>query len=727
MHFRKKQSTLSVLEAVDSLSVIAELNASAEKERVEPEEFVEEMPEEHLRKRSWYNSADFSFNMQKVKETFNTLYEYLKNIYDSDEDALNESHMQKGIQALMLLSMEAATNLEKYLEQFPEGKSFEKVTEWEEYKQLQQFYLNIIVPKMQNKLEQIERWQEDWGVGLEDEESLGKKRGIEDLEGIRHDKDYELFLIKREDGRPFFTRVLLRHMHLVQQFDGLLVNPPEEDPLSKIRYILDRDLHLTAKDLLHSAAPYIDEFYRMGTKHKDMQLVATMSKALMALMLAANPRNLLHTTLGKCCLNYFADFYLYFRTLISSIEYQRFFERAPPTSERLSHCLINLSHALSVAFFMRQSSLEDLRSLIRALIERGSKDEEVQSPTHSPLTVWNTFLDEDEEIRVALKYSPYGPLHNAILVFTEKRQLKGFDPLFQFNFPYTLYSATNDKISFECVHFPCPTFQDNIKKAEVVGEFHVFLRALNSGKRNQRHLIINLQDRTSWQEYARCNALEELQKKNEYEEALKVVTLATGTDFYRQSGPFAHLDQADLFIDQCKQQLETPEECGFYLPEEIKNEEWRPFVHEALHAIHELFFGAKEVMVHKNRLDFIEIFYQFLILKCIERIKPDSISFTSKDSVDSGAAFSAEFYGFLRMMNSKESFSEAEKEFMRSLFYAPALLVRQRVIDAQNFKRAISALSIINAELEAHYSKVVSSSSKLFRTPFFKGLTLKSY
>src|SRR5579862_4649254 len=724
MHIRKKQNTLSVLEAVDNLSLLAELSMPQEKEKEEPKEFVEEQLEEHIRKRSWYHPQDLAYNLEKVRATFTILLNYLQNLYETDDQQLRDPEVQKGIQAMMLLVMEAGANLERFLEQLPEAKSLERITEWSEYKELQQFYLNAIVPKMQTRVEQEEKWQEEWGIGVEEEEAL-TKRGITDLEGVRRDADYELFLIRRDDGRPFFNRALLRHIHLVEQFDELMVNAFDEDPLSRIEAIQDRDWHLAAKEIVQMTAVQIDEFYRMGMKHKDIELVATMNKALIALFLAANPRNLLQTALGKSCFNYFTDFQLFFRIVLSSKEYQRFIEHAPPASERLAHCLINLSHALSAAFFMRGMSIEGMRGLIRLLIEKGEEAEEVESPSHSPLTFWNVLLDEDEQMRDALKFSPYGPLHNAIQVFKEGRKFKGFDPIFQNNLPYYCYTAVNEKINIDFLHLPCPVFQDFIKKAQIIPEFHSFLRALSSGKRNQRHLLINLQDRTSWQEYARCIALEELGNTSEYQNALKIVTLATGTDFYFQSSAYFHLDEADSFIEQFKEQIESAEECGFYFPKEMKKEELRPFIHKTMETIHKVFFGGKKVMVHKNRLDFIEIFYMFFILKCFEELEPNTVSFTSKDGIDSGAALSAEIFSFLKMMNTKGSWSEGEKDSVRLLLHSPALIVRGRAIEAQNLKRVLSALSIINAELEAHYKDVVSSCAKLFRLPFFSNLMLK--
>ncbi|HEY2811296.1 MAG TPA: hypothetical protein VGJ00_07920 [Rhabdochlamydiaceae bacterium] len=727
MHLRKKQNTLAILEAVDSLSLLAELDASKELEKAKPKEFSEEAQEELIPTRSWYNPRHLAFNVQKVKGTFRLLFNYLRSIYENEESKFYDPENQKGMQALMLLAMEAASNLEKYLHHFPEGKTFEKVIDWEEYKELQQFYLNVIAPKLQGQLEQVEQWQEEWGVGAEDEEVKAKtaQRGIDTIEGLREDRDYELFFIRQEDGRPFFTRSILRHMHLVEQFDGLIVNDLEEDPLAKVKYIRDRDFHLCAKDILRTAAPYIDDFYRMGMKYKDIELMALMNKALIALMMAANPRNLMQTSLGKSSWNYFFDFQLFLRSLLQSTEYRRIVEKSPPLSERLAHCILNLAHSLGIALYMRLPSIEDLRPIIRSLIEEGLASESISSLSRSPLTLWNILADEEQQMRDALKFSPYGPLHNAREVFLEKQQLKGFDPLLQGNLPCFLYSFSNEKINIGCLHLPSPTRQEVINKVEIVPEFELFLRALSSGKRNQRHLIFNVQDRTSQQEYARATALEELSKKKEYSGALHVVTLATGTDFYLQSGGYAHMDDADAFLQAFKDELEGGEACGFHFPMDVKKASWRDFIPETMELIHDVFFAGKAVLIHKNRLDFIDIFYLFFLLKVLEEFKPDTISFTSKDGIDSAAAMGAELFAFLRMMNHSGQWSEGENDLVRMLFYAPALLIRNRAIEAQYIKRALSALSIVNAELEAHFNKVVAACSKLFKLPFFEELHLR--
>jgi hypothetical protein len=233
-----------------------------------------------------------------------------------------------------------------------------------------------------------------------------------------------------------------------------------------------------------------------------------------------------------------------------------------------------------------------------------------------------------------------------------------------------------------------------------------------------------LHDRTSWYELARCIAIEEIQKKSEFTDILMVVTLPKNADFYMQSGSYFDQNDAKEFKREFKEQIISAEQCGFYFPPEIDQKMLLKFTDSALETIHKVFFGNKEVLVHKNRLDFIEIFYLMFILKLIENFKPDTMSFTCKDAIDTGAAASAEIFAFLRMMNDTSPWSKEERDFLLWMLYSSALCLRERAIDVQRLHRMTSALSIVNAALEAHYHETVAACSKLYQLSFFKGVKL---
>lgn len=709
MHIRKR-GELTLLEAVDDLAHMAEVDQSPPQDG--PTHDVE--PVQTL---SWQDPEHFTYSKERAIAVFRSIINYLQSLFEEGRQELSDPEIQRGIQALMVLTSEAVQKMDGWLKK--SGKE-ESLTELAEYKELQQFYLTKIVQKFEGIVESVEI-PEELAKRAKTAAFEIKQPGLKDVGAVRSDKEYELFAIKKRDGTPFFSRGLLRHMYLVRQCEALLPELAGEDPLVRMKGILDRDLHLSAKGILHLAAPYIESYYKDAMQHKSKGFVAALNKALMALMLASNNRNLLQNTIGKSCLDYYSDFHFYLREALTSKEYQHFILHPPKPSESFSRSLIHLLHVLCSAFFLRVSAKEEMASFIRLLIERGGEGSVTEEPTHTPLLEWETLLDEDEHLRFFLTQYPNSPLKKALDLFTEEKALKGFDPIGHGNFPSKMYMIENGTSSIACIRLGSPTFQESINKAQVVDEFRGFLRSKNYG----RTLVINLQDRTSWLEHARSVAIEELQKEKEFEQSLMVITLPKHTDFYMQVGPYFDLNDAATFKDQFLQQIMSGEVCGFSFPHDTNKSELHKFLPHAIDMIHKVFFGSKELLLQKNRLDFIEILYLLLVLKVVELFQPEMLSFTCKDAIDTGPAESAELFAFLRMLHNPAGWTQEEKSLLLWMVYSPALLSRERVIDIQRFSRMIGALSVVQAEVEAHFPHVVESCSDLYEGGFFQSLTVK--
>ena len=723
---RKKAHELTVMDAVDNLTHMAEIDPNRPAlEEVESAELTDEQVSERLNALSWQDPEYYLYNRERVKETFNVIQGYLKQIFEKEKEQLRDVHTQKGIQAIMLLVAEAAQKMDLYAEKAVGGKKEEKIANLKEYQELQHYYQTKILHKFQNFIEIPEGWQDEWGQTAEGELLDVQRQGLKDLDTVRQDREYELFMLRKEDGKPFFNRDLLRHLRLVGEFDEVFTESSGEDPFLRIKMIQDRDLHASAKEILHVIAPYVDDYCKEALRYREVEFVASVNKALMALMLAANPRNLIQNTAGKNCISYFNDFHFYLRKALTSQEYHKYLASPPDSGHRFFNIILHLSHGLSTSFFIRLGNRKEMVALIRHLIEEGAKGSINQPATHSPASLWNNLADEDEQIRFALKKHPNGPVMKAIDVFRSEQQLVGFDPLAQENLPSQLYTMVSDQMHITCLRMPCPVRQEYISKAELAEEFYGFLRSIGSEKKNQRHLLINLQDRTSWQEHARCVVLEDLQRKAEFAKSLIVVTLPKSGDFYLQAGSYINLNSAGEFIAGFKEQIMAGEQCGYFLSEVIKGQELEQFVDQAMELVHSLFYGSKETLLRKNRLDFIEIVYLLLTLKVIDLCKPDTLSFTCKDAIDTGAAASAEFYAFLKIMSSLKPWKKEEKEFLSWMIYSSALILRERAIDSQRLNRMLSALTVINAELEAQGSKANKEISDLYDLTFFKDLNLQ--
>ena len=682
MHFRKTHAEISVMEAVDHLSQMAELDISLPEDAEKVQPLTEEQMGEKMHALSWHDPEYDTYNRERVKETFRAVLKYMKDLYDKDKGQLRDEQTQRGIQAIMMLSSEAAQKLDTFTDIF----KGEPVAELKEFKELQHFYLTKVVQRFQTVVEPEDRWKEEWGTG----EVEG---GIRDLETVRRDERYELFQMRREDGRPYFYPSLLQHMTLVGLLDGLWTQVQREDLFQRIEIIRDREYNTLAKEILTVAAAHIDTYYKEAMKFKQLEFVSAMNCALMALMLAANSRNLLQTTTGKSSAKYFADFQVYLRKALAS------------PSERFPHLALVLCHA----FFMRSLSNKDMVAFIKILIEKGNQYNINQTSTRSPVSLWNSILDADDNIRFLFRQFPSGPLMKSVGLFAREEELTGFDPTLQQSLPGQLFTFENPEMHISCLRLAAPVRQTVLGTAEVIPEFNEFLKSL---QRKGRHLLINLQNRTSTEEHARCIALEKISS-----DSFLVVTLPKDTDFYTQSGAYVELNDAHQFKKQLHEQIASAEQCGFYFPEGF---DALKFTDRAINAIHSLFFANKETLQHKNRLDFIEIFYLLLTIKMIEEFKPDSLSFTDKDVVDAGAAATAGLYAFLSMMNN----SEIKQDFILWMLYAPAVSARWRAIESKRLNRTVSAMTLISGELEAHRRNVVDELGSLFKLSFFKDIKI---
>ena len=707
MHLRKNNAELSVMEAVDNLSNMAELDETLSAIKETDVAMSQELAASRLHARSWQDPEYYAYNRERIRETFQVILKYMKDLCEKNKARLQEAETQRGVQAIMGLALEAVQKIDQFTKIFQGEKGDLSATELKEYKELKHFYETRVVQRFQTVAEEGKMWQADWGSGISNAHG-----DVQGLESVRSDKEYELFFIAKENGKPFFSKSLLRHIQLVGEFDVLLGDSSQDNLFLHIQTHQDKEVQSAAQEILHLASPYIDDYYKEAMKFKQIGFVAAINKALMALMLAANVRNLMQTAIGKSSLRYYADFHYYLRTALKTQEYQRYLSHSSDSENRFFGSLMRLTHMLCSCFFLRESSKKGMISLIHLLIEKGGRGAKEQSQTASPLALWNRLLDQDDNIRFLLTHYPNGPLKKILKKINEEALLEGFDPIGHGNLPSLMYTLESDDIHVACLRLPSPTEQQRINKATVAEEFYGFLRSL---EKNQRHLLINLQDRTSSLEYTRCDVLEKISQDTEFSNRLIVVTLPKNGDFYLQSGCYFEVNDAVEFMEQLKHQVASGEACGFYFPADVDRNELLKFSEAVISTIHTVFFAGKKLLLHKNRLDFIEIFYLMCTLKLIEFLKPDTISLTCKDGVDTGTIASTELFAFCRMMNGASHWSELERDFLLWMIYSPSLAMRERAIDGERFSRMVSSLSLIAAEIEAHRDTVVAAFSKLYK------------
>lgn len=652
--------------------------------------------------------------LDNIGYTYKRILEYLKEIYEKEMIDWSDPQSVEGLQAIMVLVGEAADHLNKYLALFHKPQEGFDVTKSKEFKDLQHFYLSTIAKE--GRLEGEAAWSDEWAKDKEATSLDLENRGLKDFDTVKLDKEYELFYLKTDEDKSLFTQELLRNIKLYCNFEELGGKDLSSDPLLKVPHLKDRELHFCASEILRDVSILTHDFYRFRSQFSLHGLSDELNKALIALMLSANPKNTIENTTNKTSTQYFDDFLHFLRAALKGDDFHMLLSFSPSERDSLLNLLLKLSSELSFALFTHSSSIQkEVIGFIYYLAELG-KERVALKESQIKVNLWDIFLKNEEKIRSLLQFYPNGPLFKILDVINEE-EIPPFDAFMQGNIPAKLYDLAVGQKSKHVLHLPSPTHQKFLSKVDINDEFLAYLRHFEGNVIEGGHLLINLQDKTSWKEYVRCLKLEELQKRAEFGKLFTLVTLNKDTEFYSQSGNYFELNHAQDFLEQFEAQLKDAETCGFFFSSKLQNKDFYEFIERALKFTHKYFFAEKNVLTRKARLDFIEIFYNLLLLKIIEIIDPAFISFTCKDGIDAGAAASASFYAFINLIDKKELTKE-DKDILHYLFFAPALMVRNRIIDSQRFNRTISSLAHFDFELSNNRSKILKEISKLYKNNY---------
>lgn len=730
-HDKKDEMTLTLVEAIETLSNIADLKFDSEVGIVEPHDLVLNDRNISYRTVHWLHQSGSDEKVNMVKETFRVILNYLQNFYKKQHTQVTDNKTIENIKSIMVLVGEAAKKLDKYKTFKSENR---KVTELKEYKQLQEFYLNRVAKKIDEGT--ISRWI----LALSKKRALPKQENLAvipqkqftkhvfiDLEAVKKDIEYELFFLKKEDGSRFFSPRLIRNIKLVSDFGNYLEEEKEESPLSALKDWQDKVAFACAKNIMRATRNHAEKFYRVLPHVKEHELAETLNKALMALMMAGNMRHLAHHTQAqaKSCSDYFYDFQVFLRRCLKSTEYQKLMAYSTDKSHKAAYAVANLMHFICMALYTQLSGYQEFISNIHELIVKATNNlsSDHKEALRKGHLLWSKLAGDYAAMARYLKRAANGPL-NRILTKLEAGDCQQFDPLLQDNLPSQLFSLyfQDNKVQFS--RWPSPTSQEYINKAYINEEFKALMYGCAHEHTVNKVLLINFQDRVTWKEIARSQVIEDMPNHESFAKHLSVVTLPKDTEFYYQLAPFSQDNHADVFINHFKQQI-SDKNGGFYFPEALRKELLRDFIPGALETVHRIFFSGKNVLLREQRLDFIEIFYALLELKIIESLKPDHVGFSCKDGLDVTSAAGAELFAFFKLIN-QERLSENDQEHLDLMLYGPSLISRERIMIPDRFNRLVSALKTIELVREQFgqksFEKIIHQAfGHLYRMPILRG------
>lgn len=705
----KDEHHLSILEAVENLSNIAEMELDDKIGFIEDHVVVHgTTDEEVLETIQWLEDKSEHQTEQVVEETYRAVLKYLKEFHQKEFNRFYDQKNQEGIRKIMLLVGQASDKLKNFTHLF-KGVHQKGIEETKEYKQLEKFYKERIAIEDNEKVSLIDLSRKERELDLqkhpqieEDENTVNAKKFLLDVERSKHDDHYELLGIQRDDGSRFLEPQFFRNIKVACNFGEFVGPKAERNPFEGLEHWQDLSLHKSAIKILKLIKPHLKVFFQDALKYKDMEIVSNVNMAVMALMLAANPKNRANLGIEKSCKGYFKDYQHYLRQTIESFEYQKLRAAPPPSSKVFLVTMVDIIHLLSWGLFFHGVDYQSLAFVLDDIIEEGRVS--VRRKGHKDVNskeFWHTLEQDYLHVQRYLMSYPVGPLFKTLKCLQEGGH-EGYDPLMHGSIPCEFQNICLGNKCCSILKLPSPTTQELIFKASLAPEFVGLLDAYHHSKEDKKHLFVNLQDRTDWSEVARAHLLEKLPNQSEYVGEVDTITLNKNSDFYHQSGAYEPISKAKDFFKQLVFNLHA-KEAGFFFSPWVEKHLFGGFLEKLIKSVHKFFFEGKTELTVKERQNFIEITYQMLILKVMEVTKSNSMSFSCKDAIDIGGAQNTTFYGFMRLV-AEQKLSERDRQKMQWLLFAEPMLSRDRVIQSGRFLRMVQCLKWVQKILEKRSS-----------------------
>lgn len=705
----KTKDKISIKEAMDNLAAVASIHMESPPPIaiVNETRLITDSEEIASGEVRWLSGEGPELLYSIMDLSFSIVNYHLQTLFDSLKMDWESKKSKDGIAAMMSLVCEAAQKMNAYLAFRYNTSEMEKIESRASFRNLQRFYVERFAKKFVGGLEGPEAWRDqmfDKPSSLQSTDSQ-----LKDYSALIQDRDYELFFITDADGNPYLNHKLLQNVKLTVELD-MGLESFEDDPFLKVKAILDRDIQGLAKQIIHNLSPEIDAFFKLPKNFLKTDTAKALSLTILAIFLAANPKHLLQSSSTKTCQNYFQDFHKFFRALMRDETYEKWVSYGSKENENASF-LMKFINKLSFTVVTRHVAVkQEAIGLIHRSVRKGRQLQHSQIPSKTT-SLWGDLLIDDEQFRALMHKFNNGPLLKILDQIRNKEENEtdfGFDPWRQDSLPSLEFTFKHKKAPLHILSLASPVIQKKIDDVVINPEFFSFLRHINEKGSKIQCLLVNLQDRDSWQESARAKSIEALSQNTSFAKNFTVITLPRNSDFYHQDKGFINLEAADKFLKSFSQILQEPEKNGFYFPKHFEAKKIVKIATDYFPVLHKYLFDDAKILTRQNREDFIEIFYQILILKIASELKITHLSFASKDSCDSAAFMIAELYAIVNALNGKLEQKET-LDFLKYLFYWKALSIRERVSDPEMFIRSISALQTFCQSLEKHTSKFVDS------------------
>ena len=699
-HGGGKAATLP--EAIDLLVTISDGGFERSRPVAEYGQMIESPWAQHL--------GNSEQTLRLAKASFHTILNYFKDFYKKEVEGIHTPHLVERVTAIMALVTRVAERLEKF-SQVVQNEKLTDIRHAKEFQDLLDFYQRKIAPiaSKQAIIERVTQLSIPTIITTTHEGNKLEKLFV-DLESLKNDRDYELLFIRKEDGSRFFNPRLVQNMQAITHFVEKETQAPAERIFSGLQNSQSR---ASAHYLIMKYHEEMDHFIKEFTHSYNHDLANVLYSAVISLIRTAIPSS--STTMpssGKDSVHYFSNFLYFIRTIVGSHEYKELVANKNKIETKIDHLIHSVVSKFIFSIFQELTICKELIDFVNnnIFVRKNNKTER-----------FSDALMKNHEIFSKISKSYMAIAFLDLLEAVESVNIQGYDPFLLQNLPTSLFILEDHEGAIPLLRMPTQTVQERIYTARITQEYQSFLcdSVQIADGRGGRQLIFNFQDRTSWREYSRCQALENLQNAEEYHPLLVVVTQNKESDFYHQKGNYQDLNQADQFIQQLLEQVQS-ESCGYFYPKWLHQELFPQFAHTLSYAILNLFFSSRNVFSHQNRLDFIEIFYAFMQLKIIEISGARGINFCCKDGIDISSVATVEIFLLLKLLNNG-SISTDEEQRVNAILFGIPFLSRGRSLFSERLFRLQSFLHSIESRIEeegnhAFQNLVATTIAPLFDT-----------
>jgi len=689
-----QNSAIGLEEIVDTLTSIAELDPEVDVAyEIGPEKEIEQLSLSQ-RARHWFHCKNSEKVMHVCKDALKAALGHLKDFYSRQVGHFAEPQTIESVQQIMGLVGKAATRLDSFTRELS-GRAGASIKKSPEFRQLVSFYEKKVSPIIAQK-ELAERLKILPAQAILHEVKkvipIRQQRVFADLETVKRDDAYELFFIRRQDGQRYFSPGLLRNVKIVSHLEEYFGAEEKTELYNGLKADEAILAQTAANDILKGCWEDVDLFVHLGKQIQDHELAKTLYSAIMALFLASQESATIASFGKKSAGGYFQDFQKFIREVVSSPRYQKLLAYDRSKMDPVDRKVTTLIAEMLLEEFTGRHFSRDLLPYIEMLIQKGKAGlEEVEHLLGKPGVSSRFALNYEALLQAAIPLN-YVPLLKTVETLQDP-DIRGFDPLLFGAIPSLFFELDVGGHEISVLKTALPTHQIYVDHADVIEEFKDFVRAIMKEKPARKLLLFNIEDRTSWKEYSRATAIEELQKKEEFHKALVVIGMSKDGDFYHQNGPYEKIHDSKEFLKALLEHTSS-ESSGYYYPEKIRKALFNGFANNLSKALFSIFFHEKNVLSRSERLEFIELFLLFLQLKIIELVHPHLVTMCCKDSIDIGIPNEVELFVLLKLFN-RRLIAQEELENMELFLFGCPLLYRGRPLDSDRFTRMNSLIKLI--------------------------------